>query len=126
MAINEAPIRKTEKHDIMRLWEILTEMTGAETVVATSPGEGHLLAETEEVSTEAETEETEPCIKLSAATAEKNAKYLSSQQAANRFTAATVLKKWAEENSNIRQGPKDPTLDPPLRVLTTTKLNLTH
>ncbi len=37
------------------------------------------------------------CLKPFAATAGRNAKYLSDPQTANRFIAAIVLRKWAEE-----------------------------
>ncbi len=83
----------TKKHGIIKQWEVLTEATG----VAEARLAGAILVE--KVSIEVEiVAETGQCSKLLAATVEKSAKYLLGPQTANRFIAATVLRKWVGES----------------------------
>jgi adenylyl- and sulfurtransferase ThiI len=78
--------------------------------------------EAEDLLLEAAVVGTEKCFRLFAVTAEKNAKFLLSPQTVNRFIAAIVLKKWAEEA--IQGVPKEPSLDPKLPLLTKAAPNL--
>lgn len=84
------------------LWGILTETVVVEAEVALVVDVEDLEAGAAdsagaEVLIEAEIAETDQCTKLSAAIAEKNAKYHLGLQQVNPFTAVIVLKKWVTE-----------------------------
>lgn len=66
--------------------------------------------------------EREKCLQLHAATVEKNAKCLSDPQTANLFTAATVSKRWVEDQ--IQEDRKGLSLEHQHQVLTKTKFSL--
>jgi hypothetical protein len=59
-------------------------------------------------------EETEKCLTLPAAIVEKLARFLSDPQTVNRFTAAIVLRKWAEEATGHQTTDQDLTIEPPV------------
>jgi len=95
-------------------WEILAEMTDQQediVVVLAVVGEDLVDSQEEDHLLEAEiVEATGQCLKLCAATVEKSVRCLLDQLTANRFIAATVLRKW-EAGDQIREGRKGPILE---------------
>jgi len=105
------------KHDTIHgLWETLIETTieAVGTVAALAVAEGVAASEVEDLllaEAGVTIEETEKCLMLPAATVENRAKFLLDPQMVNLFTAAIVLKRWAEEATGLLTTDQDLTIE---------------